>query len=130
MIVIMFNNHKNQIAAETFHFRDDGLVERAYGCEEDYHFSPLYKLQVDLWVKQGLEEAFLEYEHKAIVNMGNYGGALINRSYPDFGPHERHVLAFPSRAAFEAYRQGPEILAAESERNACIEKTEIKELDK
>ena len=94
------------------HFCDDGLVERASCREEDYYFAPLYKLQVDLWVKQGKEEAFLKYEHKVIINMANYDGTSINRSYDDFGPYDRHVLEFPSKTAFEAYRRGPETLTA------------------
>ena len=129
MIVIVFRNHNNQLAAETLYFRDDGLVERASSCEEDHQLPSLYKLQVDLWVKRGKEEAYAEYERKAQVNMANYGGKLIEKSCPEIGPTERHVLAFPSLFSFEAYRRGPEALAIREERDTCIEKTEITGLD-
>ncbi|MEP5662308.1 MAG: hypothetical protein ABJL33_19205 [Hyphomicrobiales bacterium] len=128
MVVIVFRNQKRPLAAETMHSSNDCLVERSSGSQEDFQLSSPSKFQVDLWIKPGMEEAFLAYEHKALANMGKYGGALINKSYPECGPHERHVLAFPSKAAFEAYRRGPETLAAQSEREACIEKTEIREL--
>ncbi len=130
MVVILFRNHKGQFAAETLHFHDDGLVDQASGSQEDYLLPTPYKLQVDLWVIPGMERAFEAYERKAMVNMANYGGALIAQSRPDAGPTERHVLAFPSQAAFEAYKRGPEARAVQAERDACIEKTEIAEIGK
>ncbi len=128
MVVIVFRNHRGQLAAETLHFRDDGLVERASGSQEDYLLPPQYKLQVDLWVKPGMEQDFQTFERKALVNLANYGGVLIEKSRPESGPTERHVLSFPSQVAFEAYKRGPEAQAAQSERDHCIEKTEITEL--
>lgn len=128
MIVIAFRNHRGQLAAETLHFRDDGLVEQASSSQEDYLLPHHYKLQVDLWVKLGMEKAFAAYERKAMVNMANYGGILVAQSRPEVGPTERHVLAFPSQAAFEAYKRGPETHAVRAERDTCIEKTEILEV--
>lgn len=128
MVVIVFCNHKGQLAAETLHFRDDGLVDQASGSQKDYLFPSQYKLQVDLWVKPGMEKAFATYERKALGNMANYGGVLIEQSRPEAGPTERHVLAFPSQAAFEAYKRGPEALAVRAERDTCIKGTESTEL--
>lgn len=125
MIVIVFRNHKGQLAAETLHFRDDGLVDQASGSQENYLLPAQYKLQVDLWVKPGMEKAFATYERKALVNLASYGGVLIAQSHPSIGPTERHILAFPSQAAFDAYRHGPEARAVRAERDTCIEKTEI-----
>lgn len=130
MVVIVFRNHKSQLAAETLQFRDNGLVEWASGGQEDYPFPSNYKLQVDLQIKPGEQEAFSAYERKALANMADYGGALVSESRTDDGSTERHVLVFPSRVAFEAYRHGPEVLAAQSERDACIENTQITELGK
>lgn len=128
MVVIVFRNHRSQLAAETLQFRDDGLVHLASGSQEDYLVPSQYKLQVDLWVKPGKERAFEAYERKAMVNMANYGGILVGQSRPEVGPTERHVLGFPSQAAFESYKQGPEARAVRAERDACIERTEIAEL--
>ncbi|MGH1329988.1 MAG: nuclear transport factor 2 family protein [Paracoccaceae bacterium] len=128
MVVLVFRNHKGQLAAETLHFRDDGLVDQASGSQEDHLLPSQYKLQVDLWVKPGMARAFATFECKALGNMANYGGVLIEQYRPEVGPTERHVLAFPSQAAFEAYKRGPEAQAVRAERDSCIERTEITEL--
>lgn len=129
MLVIVYRNHKNRRAAETLYFRADGLVERASACQEDWNITGTYRLQVDLWVRCGAEDAFARYEHKALANMAGYGGVLISATRPEVGPYERHILAFPSKQAFDAYRQGPEVSAARDERDACIERTEVQELE-
>lgn len=83
MVVIVFRNHKGLLAAETLHFREDGLIQQASGSQEDYLLPPQYKLQVDLWVKPGMERAFEAYERKAMINMANYGGVLITKTRHD-----------------------------------------------
>lgn len=129
MVVIVYRNHRNEMAAETLHFRADGLVEKAAGCQQGWRPPAPYKLQVDLWVRSGQEDAFAVYERAAEANMANYGGQLISRTHPEHGPYERHVVVFPSKAAFECYRQDPERQALRAQREACIADTQVTELD-
>ena len=69
------------------------------------------------YLQPGEEQTFLEYEARVLPLLAHHGGELLARWRPAADaliagsyepPYEIHLLAFPDRAAFEAYRQNPE----------------------
>jgi antibiotic biosynthesis monooxygenase (ABM) superfamily enzyme len=93
--------------------------------------SPLYVL-VRLWVHQGREAEFEAYERKVSRIMARYGGviecAIRTSKAPDDRsdePFEVHVLKFPSRDRYDAYRDDAERRSLSGERAGIITKTDI-----
>jgi antibiotic biosynthesis monooxygenase (ABM) superfamily enzyme len=91
---------------------------------------PLYIL-IRLWIRKGREAEFEAYERKVSRIMARYGGVIeraIRTSRPtDDGsnePFEVHVLKFPSRDHYDAYRDDAERRSLNSERAAVITNTD------
>lgn len=92
---------------------------------------PLYIL-VRLWIRKGLETEFETFERKASRIMARYGGAIecairTSKASSDERdePFEVHVLKFPSRDLYEAYRDDAERRSLSGERDSIITKTDI-----
>ena len=92
---------------------------------------PLYIL-VRLWIRRGLETEFEAYERKVARIMVRYGGVIdrvIRTSGASDGrpdePFEVHVLRFPSRDLYDAYRDDAERLSLSGERARIITNTDI-----
>jgi len=87
------------------------------------------RITAQLWVKSGRFAAFEAFEAAAFKIMERHGGQVISvqKTHGASGndPHETHQLEFPTRAAFDAYRQDPDLLAMGQARDACIERTEV-----
>lgn len=128
MLVIVYRNHKDVLAAETLYFAPDGRVERASACHEVPDAAQSYRIRVDLWIKPGQRAAFDAYERKAVAAMARYGGQLHEVRQPETGPDEQHILSFPSKQDLEAYLNGPEAQKARAERDLCIDRTDVTEL--
>jgi hypothetical protein len=92
---------------------------------------PLY-IRVRLWIHRGLETEFEEYERKVSRIMIRYGGAMervirtsgVSDDRSD-EPFEVHVLRFPSRDLYEAYRDDAERRSLSGERDGIITNTDI-----
>jgi antibiotic biosynthesis monooxygenase (ABM) superfamily enzyme len=92
--------------------------------------APLYII-VRLWIQRGLEAEFEAYEHKVSRIMARYGG-LIERAIRTFTtdggsnePFEVHLLKFPSRDLYEAYRDDAERRSLSVERDRIITNTDV-----
>ena len=86
---------------------------------------------VRLWIHRGREAEFEAYERKVSRIMARYGGIIERaiRTAPasDPGsdePFEVHVLRFPSRERYDAYRDDAERRALSGERAGIIAKTD------
>jgi uncharacterized protein (DUF1330 family) len=93
--------------------------------------SHLYIL-VRLWVHGDREAEFEAYEHKVSRIMARYGGVIerairTSRTSDDGSdePFEVHVLKFPSRDRYDAYRDDAERHSLSGERAGVIAKTDI-----
>ena len=92
---------------------------------------PLYIL-VRLWIRRGRETEFEAYERKVSRIMLRYGG-VIERVIRTSGapddrpdePFEVHVLSFPSRDLYDAYRDDAERRSLSGERDGIITNTDI-----
>ncbi len=92
---------------------------------------PLYII-VRLWIHKGLEAEFEAYERKVSRIMARYGGrierAIRTSKALDDGsaePFEVHVLKFPSRDRYDAYRDDAERRSLSSERAGVITNTDV-----
>ena len=92
--------------------------------------SPLYIL-VRLWIHRGLETEFEAYERKVSRIMARYGGVIecairTSRASDDWSdePFEVHVLKFPSRDLYDAYRDDAERRALSDERARIVTNTD------
>jgi antibiotic biosynthesis monooxygenase (ABM) superfamily enzyme len=92
---------------------------------------PLYIL-VRLWIRRGLETEFEAYERKVARIMGRYGGVIerairTSRALDDRSdePFEVHVLRFPSRDLYDAYRDDAERHSLSDERARIVTSTDI-----
>ena len=83
-----------------------------------------------LTVRRKAESAFREYEAAAARIMSRHGGN-IERTIEIDGEEsagtfrEVHIVTFPDRPAFDAYRADPEIVALTTLRKSAIASTEI-----
>jgi antibiotic biosynthesis monooxygenase (ABM) superfamily enzyme len=91
---------------------------------------PLYIL-VRLWIHRGLETEFEAYERKVSRIMARYGGVIecairTSRAWDDESdePFEIHVLKFPSRDLYDAYRDDAERRSLSAERAGIITNTD------
>jgi len=92
--------------------------------------SPLYVL-VRLWIHKGLEAEFEAYERKVSRIMARYGGvierAIRTSKASEDGtdePFEVHVLKFPSRDHYDAYRDDAERRSLTRERAGIVTNTD------
>jgi antibiotic biosynthesis monooxygenase (ABM) superfamily enzyme len=92
--------------------------------------APLYVV-VRLWIRSGVEVEFEAYERKVSRIMARYGGVIeraIRSSRPPHDgtdePFEVHVLKFPSRDRYDAYRDDAERRSLGAERARLIAKTD------
>jgi antibiotic biosynthesis monooxygenase (ABM) superfamily enzyme len=93
--------------------------------------APLY-LIVRLWIHRGLEADFEAYERKVSRIMARYGGLIeravrMSRVSGDGSdePFEVHVVKFPTRGLYDAYRDDAERHSLNGERAGIITKTDI-----
>ena len=92
---------------------------------------PLYIL-VRLWIQKGLEAEFEAYERKVSRIMARYGGVIerairTSRMADERSdePFEVHVLRFPGRDLYDAYRDDAERHSLSDERARIITNTDI-----
>lgn len=90
----------------------------------------LYYTQI-IYVKEGLEDQFLQFESHVLPLIKKYNGTLIYRVRPTDDsviettmgkPYELHFVTFPSREDFIAYGKDPERLQYLHLKEASIEK--------
>jgi antibiotic biosynthesis monooxygenase (ABM) superfamily enzyme len=93
--------------------------------------APVY-LIVRLWIRRGLEAEFEAYERKVSRIMARYGGVIERAIRPSRGsddgsdqPFEVHVLKFPSRDLYDAYRDDAERHSLNGERAGIIANTDV-----
>ena len=90
-------------------------------------------LLVYLYVHPGREADFRRFEREAARIMARHGGAIERVIRPLASPagppppHEIHVVVFPRREAFAAYRADPELAGLAALRQAAIARTEVTE---
>ena len=78
--------------------------------------------------RPGHELQLAAYEDVVLVLVPQHGGRVLERlrvTDPGDGPHEVHVIEFPSATALDAYLHDPERVALADERDAAIAHTEI-----
>ena len=89
-------------------------------------------LIVELWIAPGRSVEFEQFETAAASIMGRHGGRMERRvavrdrlgtSLPD----EVHLVTFPSRTAYEAYRADPALASLAALRARAILRTVIRE---
>jgi antibiotic biosynthesis monooxygenase (ABM) superfamily enzyme len=92
---------------------------------------PFYII-VRLWIHTGLEAQFEAYERNVSRIMARYGGVIERAIRTSKTPGERsdepfevHVLKFPSRDLYDAYRDDAERRSLNGERAGIITKTDI-----
>jgi uncharacterized protein (DUF1330 family) len=90
------------------------------------------RIIASLWIVEGQVEAFEAFERRTARILRRHGGRIEHAIRPVRGaspdadlPFEVHVLRFPDRAAFDAYRSDPELLALAPERAAAIARTSV-----
>ena len=89
-------------------------------------------LCVLLTAQPGCEPALAEYEDRVLALLPAHGARVVERlrvAEPGDGPHEVHVLEFPSEDALDAYLQDPARVALADQRDAAIAATEIIRVD-
>jgi antibiotic biosynthesis monooxygenase (ABM) superfamily enzyme len=93
--------------------------------------APLYII-VRLWIHRGLEAEFEAYERKVSRIMARYDGIIerairTSRASDDRSdePFEVHVLKFPNRDLYDAYREDAERHSLSGERAGIITSTDI-----
>lgn len=92
---------------------------------------PIY-IVVRLWIHRDCEAEFEAYERKVARIMARYGGVVecairTSRASGESSdePFEVHVLRFPSRDCYDAYRNDAERRSLSDERAAIIRNTEV-----
>jgi antibiotic biosynthesis monooxygenase (ABM) superfamily enzyme len=92
---------------------------------------PLYIL-VKLWVRSGREAEFEVYERKVSRIMARYDGVIerairVARTSSDVSdePFEVHVLKFPNRDLYDAFRDDAERRSLSGERARIITKADV-----
>ena len=85
-----------------------------------------------LVVRRARLREFREFEEQAAVIMARYGGEILAQLLVDSDPaaltlREIHVVSFPDRPAFGAYRVDPELVALGPLRERAIVSTTIRE---
>jgi len=90
----------------------------------------LYFTQL-IYVKEGMEDQFLQFESHVLPLLEKYNGTLIYRVRPSGDaviettieqPYELHLVTFPTREDFVAYSKDPERLQHLYLKEVSIEK--------
>src|SRR5271170_853038 len=94
--------------------------------------TPSLYILVRLWIREGLQREFEAYERKVARIMARHGGVIecairTSRASGDGSdePFEVHVLKFPSKDLYDAYRDDAERLSLSSERAGIVANTDI-----
>ena len=97
-----------------------------------------FTLVVNLWIRNQDIAAFEAFERKTAELLQRHGGKIdramrvadlhrneSSNTYdsPGDAPFEIHLVSFPNRAAFDAYRIDPEVVLLSAERERIILKT-------
>lgn len=88
-------------------------------------------LVASLFIHPGREAEFRQFETEAARIMKKYGGRIERVIHPtaspssDLLPHEIHLVSFPSRERFEAYRADQDLAAFAVLRQAAIARTDV-----
>lgn len=88
-------------------------------------------LVVSLWLKNKDVSAFEAFEHRAAKAMAKFDGRverairLSGTESDNDRPFEIHIVSFPSKAAFQMYRESSESRGLAQMRDGIILKTEI-----
>lgn len=92
----------------------------------------MYSLKVSLWVKPDKINEFERFEKHAFKVMKQYGAVIskVERIgvFTEQTPFEIHWIDFPSKAAFQNYREDKAILEFAHLRAESITKTELEVL--
>jgi uncharacterized protein (DUF1330 family) len=91
-----------------------------------------FVLLVELWIAPGRNADFESFEVAAASIMRRHGGRIERRvglrdGAEEGAPDEVHVVAFPSRADYEAYRNDPALAPLAELRARAIVRTVIRE---
>lgn len=128
MLVLVYLNHRDVLAAETLYFGADGKVFRAAACHRS-SLADAFRVVVRLWVVEGEESGFRHFEDRAIDIMHEHGVRVVSIERPTppdpHAPYEVHVLEFPARAAFDAYRADVRLAELAELRDRVVLRTEI-----
>jgi hypothetical protein len=86
-----------------------------------------FALVVQLWARDGDVAALEAFERRVAPLLARHGGAITCavRCAPGDGPDEVHVVTFPDRAAFDAYRGDPDTAALAGDRDRVIARTAV-----
>jgi hypothetical protein len=91
--------------------------------------SEQFALVVQLWAAGGDVAALAAFERRVVPLLARHGGAITCavRCAPGGGddPHEVHVVTFPDRAAYDAYRRDPDTAALAGERARVIARSVV-----
>src|SRR5580658_633573 len=106
--------------------------EMSLSCYEVNVATPSFYVLVRLWIHRDLQTEFEAYERKVSRIMARYGGVIERairtlRASDDWSdePFEVHVLKFPSRDLYDAYRDDAERRSLSGERAGIIKNTYI-----
>ena len=92
-----------------------------------------YRIEVSLWIVDGMVETFQTYEASAAEVMAELGARVAEVRTPlrasDEDPHEIHVVHYPDRAAYDAYRVHPRLRDLAELRASCIARSEVTVVD-
>lgn len=64
-----------------------------------------------LYIREGMEIEFLEYENKVLPILSEYEGMLLKRIRHGFStdmPYETHIISFKNNDQFQRYIDAPE----------------------
>jgi len=84
-----------------------------------------------LYIHEGHEAEFEQFESAAARIMQRYGGAIDRRigiaprAAGENLPHEVHILSFPDEASLHSYRTDPELLGLADLRSRAIRETVV-----
>ncbi|MBL8222576.1 MAG: DUF1330 domain-containing protein [Bryobacterales bacterium] len=70
-------------------------------------------------------DLFREYETKAAAILARYGARIVQSIVDEPRTREVHLIAFPSREAFQHYRADVELASLATLREASITHTEV-----
>ena len=95
-------------------------------------------LTVMLYLYEGKEAAFANYEEQVLPLLQRYGGKMLYRTQPALEtelphrqelPYEMHLLSFPSEIAFQDYLQDPDRIALTLLQRSIIRKAVVMQSD-
>ncbi|MGE0161359.1 MAG: DUF1330 domain-containing protein [Gemmatimonadales bacterium] len=89
-----------------------------------------FVLVVGLWTAPGRDDDFERFETAAFSIVARHGGSLARRLALRDGPgsdapDEMHIVTFPSRDAYESYRNDPDVASLAALRVRAVLRTVI-----